>query len=254
MSVIFLWFINFVSLYRILVCGNKLGMKKSKWTAEQIELLLCKAANGNVRIQAFKDVAEKLGRRPNSVRNYYYKYHAKDKAEIVPFGAGESRKLLREIVLGTSRGESVRSICLRMARSRCLDNGKRNVDGATLHSGMLRLQNKYRTVLSKNPEQIDKIVGELSEQGYIVKSPVKEVVKRSVREVGKVLSDDVSSTARIIQMPEMKNNKVLTDADINNLFMGLVRLVKQNSSDEIEKLKAEIERLKNKEKTSYNLK
>jgi len=187
-------------------------MKKSKWTRAQIDLLVEKAKAGNVRTSAFEEVAKKTNRKPNSVRNYYYKFLAREKAKFVPFSAAEVKRSLREIILGTSRGESVRSICLRLA------------DGDT--SKMLRFQNKYRTILRHQPQKLAAIAHELETQGYLVKTPAK---------------------SNIVMLPERKN-KNLTDLDINNLFLGLVRLVKKQAEDgvknQLENLKAEVERLK----------
>jgi len=197
-------------MYQVAFFGYNSTMKKSKWTTAQINLLLQKIASERARMHAFREVAAKLGRKANSVRNYYYKHHAQEKNQIVPFGPQETKHLLREIILGTSRGESVRSICMKLASD---DRAK-----------MLRLQNKYRTVLSKNPAQIERIAKNLEAQGYLVKQPAP-----------------TATPAKIIQMPQQKR---ISDTDINNLFAGLVRLIKSNASEEIEKLKAEIERLK----------
>jgi len=201
-------------MYQVAFFGYNFDMKKSKWTAEQINLLLQKTAQG-VRMHAFEEIALATGRRANSIRNYYYKYHAKQKKQIVPLDVIEVKNLLREIILGTSRGESVRGICLKLAGN---DRAK-----------MLRLQNKYRAVITKNPDSIQKMTKTLEAQGYFVKSPV----------------------SNIIQMPQQKT---ITDTDINNLFAGLVRLIKSNANEEIEKLKTEIERLKSNAQTSYTLK
>ena len=195
-------------------------MKKSKWTRAQINLLIEKAKSGNVRTNAFEEIARKTNRKPNSVRNYYYKNLAKEKTRFLPFSASEVKHSLREIILGTSRGESVRSICLRLSGG---DKSK-----------MLRFQNKYRTVLRNHPQKITAIKNELETQGYLVKSPIK---------------------SNVVMLPERKG-KNLTDTDINNLFLGLMRLIKKQAEDgvknQIEILKAEVERLKANTKVKHN--
>ena len=187
-------------------------MKKSKWTRAQIEMLLEKAKAGNIRTTAFEEIARKTNRKPNSVRNYYYKHLAKEKTKAMPFSPAEVKHSLREIILGTSRGESVRSICLRIAEG---DKTK-----------MLRFQNKYRTILKTQPQKINTIKNELEKQGYLVKSPVP---------------------SNIVTLPPRADAK-LTDIDINNLFLGLMRLIKKQAEDgvksQVESLKTEIERLK----------
>jgi len=187
-------------------------MKKSKWTQEQIEILTEKAGRGSIRTRAFEEVARQTNRKANSVRNFYYKYLASEKAKFVPFTASAVKEILREIVLGTSRGESVRSICIRLA------GGNK--------SKMLRVQNKYRSFLRTKPQAIEAVKDELESQGYLVKSPVK---------------------ANIFTLPT-RAEKRLDDSDINNLFMGLMRLIKNRAEEglrsQIAVLKAEIERLK----------
>lgn len=219
------------------MCGNNLDMKKSKWTAAQVRLLLQKTEGSCARMHAFKEVAQKTGRKTNSVRNYYYKFHAKKKQQVIPFEKAETAALLREIILGTSRGESVRSVCLKVANN---DKAK-----------MLRLQNKYRSVLAKNPEQIDKTVKSLEAQGFLVKNPIiaQATGTRQAIVSNQALKANQETGARIIKMPEQANGSRLTDTDINNLFMGLVRMIQKSASDErIESLKAEIERLRTKVK------
>ena len=181
-----------------------------KWTERQIKELLEKAANGN-RSHVFAEIAHVTGRKPNSVRNFYYKLVGEDqKKSVEAFTDFETERLLRAIILGISKGESVRSICMSHANG---DMG-----------GMLRFQNKYRATLLKAPECIERTVRTLEGEGYFVKSPL-----------------DIP--AKIISMPATKETH-LSDSDIQNLFMGLVRLVRNNSETQVEKLRAEIERLK----------
>ena len=181
-------------------------------------MLLERAKAGNIRTTAFDEIARITNRKPNSVRNYYYKNLAKEKTKFLPFSSAEIKNSLREIILGTSRGESVRSICLRLAAG---DKSK-----------MLRFQNKYRTILRGHPQKITAITNELETQGYLVKSPLK---------------------SNVVMLPT-RNNKNLTDVDINNLFMGLMRLIKKQAEDgmknQIESLKAEVERLKTHKKVT----
>ena len=195
-------------------------MRKSKWTRAQIDLLLEKTKQGNVRMHAFEEVAKQTRRKTNSVRNYYYKNLAKEKAVFASFSAVEVTQMLREIVLGTSRGESVRSICLRLANG---DKAK-----------MLRFQNKYRAVLKATPERIVQVKEMLEGQGYFVKLPYQTN-----------FLDKLPSN--VVTMPK-REDKRLADADINNLFAGLLRLIKKQAEDgaksQIDALKMEIESLK----------
>lgn len=195
-------------------------MKKSKWTRAQIDMLLEKTKHGNVRMHAFEEVAKQTRRKTNSVRNYYYKNLAKEKASFTSFSAAEVTQMLREIILGTSRGESVRSVCLRLANGDKLK--------------MLRFQNKYRAILKTAPGRITEVKDMLEGQGYFVKLPYQTN-----------FLDKLPNN--VVTLPTREEKK-LADADINNLFAGLLRLVKKQAEDgaksQIDMLKAEIQQLK----------
>lgn len=206
-------------------------MKKSKWTRAQVDLLLEKTKQGNVRMHAFEEVARQTRRKTNSVRNYFYKNVAKEKATFAAFSGPEVTYILREIVLGTSRGESVRSICLRLA-------------GGDL-SKMLRFQNKYRAILKNSMQLIVQVKTALEDEGYFVKLPYQT---NFLDKLPKTLPNNV------VTFPE--HDGKMTDTDIGNLFMGLVRLVKRQAetaaNSQIEALRAEVERLKTHSKITKN--
>lgn len=111
----------------------------------------------------FEHVALKTGRRPNSIRNYYYAQVQKRlgddarPARFVPFTEDEVVKLIRGVLIATSKGQSVRS---------CL---KRMSDGD--HSLMLRYQNKYRSVIKTRPDLVGRIVEKLNEEGVEASAP-----------------------------------------------------------------------------------
>lgn len=109
----------------------------------------------------FASYAKKTGRAKGSVRNYYYALlrssgdsRVKEmldgtglKAEkIVQFSDDETDKILRAILTQKSKGISVRRAVLN------LSHGDDKL--------MLRYQNKYRNVLSKQPERIEKLMRE----------------------------------------------------------------------------------------------
>ena len=109
----------------------------------------------------FASYAQKTGRAKGSVRNYYYALlrstgdervrnmlSGKDlKAEkIIPFSEAETDKILKEILMQTSKGISVRRAVLN------LSDGDDKL--------MLRYQNKYRNVVNKQPERIERLMRE----------------------------------------------------------------------------------------------
>ena len=111
----------------------------------------------------FEQIARKTGRRPNSIRNYYYaqvREHDGGEARparFVPFTQQEVDWLMEQVLVARSAGQSVRS-CLQK-----LSGGD--------HSLMLRYQNKYRAVIKSRPEYVRNIVEKLNEQGVACETP-----------------------------------------------------------------------------------
>ena len=106
----------------------------------------------------FERMGKTLGRKPNSVRNYYYmqlRAQAGDEmrraAPFELFTEEEVHHLLREILTARGQGKSVRACVTELA------GGDR--------ARMLRYQNKYRSILRKHPEMIRAVCRELEEAG-----------------------------------------------------------------------------------------
>ena len=111
----------------------------------------------------FERISEKTGRRPNSIRNYYYaQVRLKDgdgehAARFVPFTQDEVDELMEKVLRARSAGQSVRS---------CMQD----ISGGD-HSLMLRYQNKYRSVIKNRPEYVQQLVDRLNEQGFDCSAP-----------------------------------------------------------------------------------
>lgn len=114
----------------------------------------------------FAEYAKKTGRAKGSVRNYYYALLRSGgdsrvrallngsglKAEtIVQFTEEETDEMLKAILTQKSKGISVRRAVL-------------NLSGGD-DKLMLRYQNKYRNVLSKQPERIERLMKECGLDG-----------------------------------------------------------------------------------------
>lgn len=183
------------------------------WKNEEVKSLFeavedCKKKGEPLRL-AFISHAKKYSRKPNSVRNYYYKevenlkidqkrceilgisLKNHEKTHFLHFSEGQEKKLLEDIDKLVSSGDSVRTACQKLS-------------GGDL-TLMTRLQNKYQNLKKRNEK--DNII----------------VFKQ--------------------------RQKLLTENDINSLFMGLVKLIKKTAIDEfMEKTKLE------KESSAYLLK
>ncbi len=105
----------------------------------------------------FEALSTDLGRRPNSIRNYYYSClrqqpEAAQRAPAFrPFTPEETHELLRQVLIARGEGRSVRACVMSLAQGS--------------HSRMLRYQNKYRTILKTRPELIAQVCEELKQEG-----------------------------------------------------------------------------------------
>ena len=139
--------------------------KINGYTEEEARGLVEYIADGRKRGQTlsglFENYAKKTGRAKGSIRNYYYallrttgdsrvKQILRGKGlyaeKITPFSEAETDKILREIIMQKQKGFSVRRAVL-------------NLSGGD-DKLMLRYQNKYRNVLTKQPERIEKLMRE----------------------------------------------------------------------------------------------
>ena len=115
------------------------------------------AAQGKPLRTVFEDLADDLGRKPNSIRNYYYARLRQQPDAAVrapafqPFTAEETRQLLRQVLMARGQGISVRACVMAMAQGS--------------HSRMLRYQNKYRAILKNRPELVAQVMEELRREG-----------------------------------------------------------------------------------------
>lgn len=141
--------------------------KRTGWSSQESALLWETAEEAQKQglplKQVFERIAGQTGRRPNSIRNYYYA-QVRDQvgadqcaARFVPFTDTEVNELMEHVLRARARGQSVRS-CLQQ-----LSHGD--------HSLMLRYQNKYRSVLKARPELVRRIVEELNREGVACEAP-----------------------------------------------------------------------------------
>ena len=151
----------------------RLSNKHSGWSEDESALLWKTAdeaqSQGLPLKQVFEQIAEKTGRRPNSIRNYYYaQVRAREgghehTARFVPFTEDEVRSLVETVLRHKAEGQSVRA---------CLQE----MSGGN-HSLMLRYQNKYRSVLRSKPELIRETLEKLKAEG--IECPPPQVRTRS---------------------------------------------------------------------------
>lgn len=136
---------------------------RTGWKKEEDALLFAEieksVGRGTPLKSVFEAVAEQTGRKPNSVRNYYYaRIKEKDLSTtalhagaFVPFTEEEIHSLLRTVLSAQANGISVRCCTMSM--------------GGGDNRAMLRYQNKYRALLKNRPALVRQVAEELKAEG-----------------------------------------------------------------------------------------
>ena len=145
---------------------SKMG-RRTGWSESENKLLwetADEAQQQGLPLKAvFEQIARQTGRRPNSIRNYYYAQVRNREdgqaptARFVPFTQPEVDWLMEQVLIARAEGQSVRS-CLQK-----LSGGD--------HSLMLRYQNKYRAVIKSRPEYVRGLVDKLNSEGISCDAP-----------------------------------------------------------------------------------
>jgi len=147
------------------------------WNKKDIDALMIGAKEAKQKglplKTVFEDLAKVTGRKPNSVRNYYYAMLKQSTkfAEVLgkpqsfePFDQQEVYDLVKEVLKAQAKGESIRSCTLRLGKGSMKE--------------MLRFQNKYRSAVKSNPQVIKEAIRQLQEQGEPFVNPYEHVSKR----------------------------------------------------------------------------
>ena len=138
--------------------------QRSGWAQEQEALLreqvlLARQSRQPLQI-AFEAVAERTGRKSASVRNYYYTHLRGQMDAPTPFELftpEQVEELLRAMLTGQAQGRSVRACALEMAGQD--------------QKGMLRLQNKYRSLIKHHRDQVQAVMARLEQAGESYVNP-----------------------------------------------------------------------------------
>ena len=225
--------------------------RHSGWSEEENKLLWETADEAQTRglplKLVFERIAEQTGRRPNSIRNYYYA-QVRQRAggsgpapRFVPFEEGEVNELVEQVLRARAAGRSVRACLQEMAGGD--------------HSLMLRYQNKYRSVLKNRPELIEEIVGRLKEEGVECPSPeIRTRVHGTVEQACGCMENAARSVsdAEVIRACEVLTRLILSgrseekgavQMDRMNVRMDLYRMALSEKSRMIEEICSAADRL-----------
>ena len=176
------------------------------WQKQEIELLKnCVsegAQSGESLRSVFERVAEQLGRKPNSIRNFYYaqlREHEECGERTLPFetfAPDEVERLIEQVLTARAQGMSVRACVSK------LSGGDK--------TRMLRYQNKYRSTVRTRPDLVERVMQRLSEQGIPYVSPYPP-------------QGDAIRTAAL---PQLKTRaRAADDARLSGFFEGLEHLL-----------------------------
>lgn len=197
---------------------------RTGWKDEETELLLNevkKAEEKKLPLKAvFSKVADETGRKPNSIRNYYYMKVKEDGSGLdkrtvnfMPFGKTEIRKLIADVLKAQGEGESVRSCTLRLG-------------GGDRHK-MLRYQNKYRSIIKNNRSLVQSVMDELSASNEKYFNPYTEKTLRGRKPLKYALKQPdivemVGSTIKSLNE---------TGQDVEGFLRGLMNIAKLASQN-----------------------
>lgn len=139
------------------------GWQKQEIDALQQSVEAAERSGESLR-SVFERMSRQLGRKPNSIRNFYYAQvraaQGKDGARATPFetfSPEEVERLVEQVLTARAQGVSVRACVRQMA------DGDR--------TRMLRYQNKYRSTVRTRPEIVRRVMDRLNEQGRAFVSP-----------------------------------------------------------------------------------
>jgi hypothetical protein len=173
-------------------------LTRSGWSEAEEELLRERLSNaaheGTPLREVFDTVAQDTGRKPNSVRNYYYtalRSHIAGKEEpalvrrerssFTPFTDDEIRELLKDILSRQASGMSVRACAM------ALGSGNR--------SRMLRYQNKYRSLLKNRRALVEDVMRCMEQEGRPYLNPYG-AEGRIMAQEGRAEAEDGRTLAR----------------------------------------------------------
>ncbi|MGE5496421.1 MAG: hypothetical protein ACM3S4_14090 [Burkholderiales bacterium] len=181
--------------------------------------------------RVFETVAKSTGRKPNSVRNYYY-MKVKETGEIeqkpstfTPFSKEEIYMLLRTLLAAGAKGESIRGASLKLA------GGDKTL--------MLRYQNKYRSLIKTGRSLVEKVMADMDRDGEKYLNPYESHKPNSA--LGRENKYIPESVAKVL---------VSSDVDIKNFFKGLAKIAslaasKISAEEEMEMLSSQNESIRN---------
>ena len=197
-------------------------------------------ASGAPLRSVFESLSGDLGRKPNSIRNYYYACLRQQEQDgertpaFRPFTAEETHELLRQVLMARGKGMSVRACVMALS------------EGS--HSRMLRYQNKYRTILKTRPELIAQVCDELRAEGLPCPNAAPQQTIRMEQADAAFCDPEDAAAARLMAQP-----------CVHHMLEGLKELLRRAARAEAapdEKLQAkcaELQRTVDRQQVQFDL-
>lgn len=209
---------------------NKINGYTEEEAKELVEYIKAGRNKGKTLTYLFETYGQKRGRAKGSVRNYYYALMKNEREDerIVRLldGSSLSVEKIREFT-EEETDEALRSILAEKSKGLSVRRAIFNLSGGD-DKLMLRLQNKYRNTLKKDPSRIARIAADMG-----LKDEAEEVRRRVQR-----LPESTSSGAK--RLPDRDFLRRRLENEINALYDRLAQALKVEN----ERLRAENAALK----------
>ena len=229
------------------------------WRKQEIDALQRSideaAQTGESLRSVFDRMGETLGRKPNSIRNFYYaqvRAQSQDMGRALPFetfSQSEVEQLIKSVLTARAQGMSVRACVRRLAG-----------EDRTL---MLRYQNKYRSTVRTRPELVRKVMEELAANGVPFVSPYAqedETANSTLSALEQRAADSgdpqlrqlfasldhlltLALTPKETDMPALTNGDAQRRADRLSAHVDVLRIALDDEQIRRAKLKAETEQM-----------
>ncbi len=171
------------------------SIARTGWKSDEENLLWSEVrmarTEGRPLKSVFDSVASKTGRKPNSIRNFYYA-KVRDNPEhehspaFIPFTQDEIWDLLVTVISAQAKGQSVRACTLEMGK------------GDT--RAMLRYQNKYRALVKNNPVLVSEVVRYMRENDMPCIDPYEKGLAKKRAKKLREDADGIKSIAVIMRL------------------------------------------------------
>ena len=175
---------------------------------DRIKQLFTLVKEGGSLASVFRKLSREWGLSENSIRNFYYTEYKnlmdENYASKVGVSVSGIKKLEFNLFTTDDKEFLMKSVLEATAKGESVRSTCLRLSGGDANK-MIRLQNKYRSTMKNESEFVQEVI--------------KKYNIKTTEDKGNVLT--------------IRHKARLTDSDINSLFMGLVRLIKNNSINEV---------------------